>query len=181
MIKSQKLQLLHHPKNPPVLNNAVTVELATKENKLQLIYTLHNPQAGLLIPPPARPVKRDKLWQHTCCEAFLGLIDQSDYLEFNFSPSGEWVAYAFSNYREQCDWQNPPTPDISIMQTDSTLRLEAIIRLDTLPAAFQNQPLELGISTVLEDKQRNIAYLALTHATENPDFHRRDQWIRLGC
>lgn len=174
-----KLSLAIHSKTPGTLNREVAVETLLRGNKVQLIYTLQNLDRNLLIPQKAKPGRRDNLWQHTCCEAFIGIINQPHYLEFNFSPSGEWAAYAFTDYRERADWPDPAPPEIRTIKTDTDLQLEATILLDTLPEAFQHQSLELGISTVLEDKHQNLAYLALAHSQETPDFHRRDQWIRL--
>ena len=42
----------------------------------------------------------DDLWQHTCFELFIGAKNDAEYYEFNFSPSGEWAAYEFRNYRD---------------------------------------------------------------------------------
>lgn len=173
-----KLSLVNFTKNSAILNNKVTVELLLTDNKIRLIYNLENPGNNLLIPPQSSPARRDNLWQHTCCEVFIGLLHQPQYLEFNFSPSGEWAAYAFSDYREPDDWPDPEPPEIRTTQTLSGLQLEAVILPDTLPEAFRNQPLELGISTVLEDKEQHLAYLALAHSQATPDFHRRDQWIK---
>lgn len=174
-----KLSLASHSQNSKKLNNAATVKILLKNKKIRLVYSLENPNHKLLIPATAKPAQRDGLWQHTCCEAFIAIIGQPQYLEFNFSPSGEWACYAFSDYRKRTDWSDPPPPEIHTIKTDTSLQLEATILLDTLPAIFQDQLLELGISTVLEDKEQNLAYLALAHSQETPDFHRREQWIRL--
>lgn len=174
-----ELSLTDHSQNPKELNNKATVKILFKNKRIQLVYSLKNQDHNLLIPPTAEPAQQDNLWQHTCCEAFIGIINQPHYLEFNFSPSGKWAAYAFSDYRERTDWPDPAPPEIRTLKTDTSLQLGTTIWLDTLPATFQHQPLELGISTVLEDNNQNLAYLALAHSQETPDFHRRDQWVRL--
>lgn len=173
------MSLTHHTSNSLRLNNRAEVKLLLSNKKIKLIFSLDNLNNKLLIPPAKTPAQRDNLWQHLCCEAFIGIVDQPEYLEFNFSPSGEWAAYQFSDYRKRIEWNNPTPPEIHTTRTKLALLLETTIRLDTLPAIFQNQPLEIGISTVLEDKDHNLAYLALAHSQNKPDFHRRDQWIKL--
>src|SRR3979490_1310679 len=49
------------------------------------------PGAG---PPPAG------LWQHTCFEAFLAAPGVAGYYEFNFTPTLDWAAYQFTDYRD---------------------------------------------------------------------------------
>ena len=46
------------------------------------------------------PARTDELWRSTCFELFLRFDDDERYVEFNFSPSTRWAAYAFDGYRE---------------------------------------------------------------------------------
>ena len=73
---------------------------------LQLSYRLiWSPAEHTLLVPQARagdpdgPQRRDGLWQHTCFEAFFGVLGSDDYWEFNLAPSGDWNVYRFAGYR----------------------------------------------------------------------------------
>jgi len=57
----------------------------------------------LQIPATARPLPVDRLWAYTCFEAFVGRAGAPGYREFNFSPSGQWAGWTFSDYRQRDD------------------------------------------------------------------------------
>lgn len=125
--------------------------------------------------PAAQPFAgfADGLWQHTCFEAFVSTAAGSAYREFNFSPSGEWAAYAFTNYRQRdTSWQPAATPSIHVRRNDEIFELEA-----TIPASLLAIPsgaptmLHIGLSAVIETNGGTLSYWALAHAGERPDFH----------
>src|SRR5215468_2832476 len=58
---------------------------------LTINYVLTGEIVRLRIPPRGEPHRTDRLWEHTCFEAFVGVTGKSEYCEFNFSPSGEWA------------------------------------------------------------------------------------------
>ena len=64
-----------------------------------LSYTLTGDINALVLPAKSEPGRADDLWQTTCFELFLR-GEGAAYREYNFSPSGEWAAYAFDSYRE---------------------------------------------------------------------------------
>ena len=39
------------------------------------------------------------LWEDTCFECFLANGSEQRYVEFNFSPAGDWQVFRFSDYR----------------------------------------------------------------------------------
>ena len=39
------------------------------------------------------------LWEDTCFECFLANGSEQSYVEFNFSPAGDWQVFRFSDYR----------------------------------------------------------------------------------
>ncbi|HEY2921070.1 MAG TPA: DOMON-like domain-containing protein [Candidatus Binatia bacterium] len=129
--------------------------------------------------PPARPPNRvDGLWCHTCFEAFIGVKDDAAYYEFNFSPSGEWAAYAFRDYRDGGPIKdNNLDPNIAVRREVEMLELNAIIRLDRLPAMQPGASLRLGLSAVIEEIDGRITYWALKHPPGRPDFHHPDNFI----
>ncbi len=97
---------------------------------LSLRYMLSGNIARVRIPDARPSVRAERLWQHTCCEAFLREPGVTAYDELNFSPSGEWAAYSFSSYRENGSAAGDALdPNIEVCVARETLTLEATIRL----------------------------------------------------
>ena len=92
-------QLQPHPDNPSHLVKHVGVTLTFIDAGQWSISFAVNPPEGIQMPKPAQPTRQDGLWLHTCFELFVLDPENGSYLEFNFSPSGCWAAYAFDNYR----------------------------------------------------------------------------------
>ena len=139
---------------------------------LQLQYTLKADLERLRIPPPRAPRWTQQLWTHTCFEAFIRIGDMAAYHEFNFSPSGEWAAYAFERYREGRPLHEAALhPGIRTEVSGDVLRLEATVRLDRLSPQHVRAALALGLSAVIEDADGALSYWALAHPTGKPDFH----------
>jgi hypothetical protein len=128
--------------------------------------------------PPSGGV--DRLWEHTCCEIFIARKGLPAYHELNFSPSGEWAAYAFERYR-----QGEPFPGESVLKGAAAdldprvsarcaagrLELDAALRLDRLSPAHLDARLLLAVSVVVEERDGALSYWALRHPPGKPDFH----------
>jgi hypothetical protein len=144
---------------------------------LLLSYCIRGALSALKIPPHAAPIAADGLWQHTCFEAFVAVPGESAYREFNFSPSGQWAAYQFSNERLRNAaaeaTQVRVEPKMAMTQGPDTLRLEVWLAHRALPSAPTGQPLQWGLSAVVEDRSGQLSYWALHHPTARPDFHHR--------
>ena len=97
--------------------------------------------------------------------------DGPGYREFNFSPSGEWAAYAFRGYRDGDELDIELAPEIVLRQTGDRLELDAEICKDLLPPGRR---LRLGLSAVVEDADGVLSYWALRHPARKPDFHYTD-------
>src|SRR5258705_2041625 len=95
------LPLICHPATPTQEVLAVEVLVTCgADGHLALTYRVDGDVTHLVIPTPQVSGPADDLWKHTCFEAFVA-VDETAYYEFNFAPSGQWAAYAFSNYRQQ--------------------------------------------------------------------------------
>jgi hypothetical protein len=138
-----------------------------RDGTLQLAYRIEGDLARLRVPAPRTARVADKLWQHTCCELFVGELAGPGYQEFNFSPSGEWAAYRFTRYREGVPLV-APDPKIRVQRSAGRLELRAQVVLQ-LPA----KPL-IGLSAVIEEQDGTLSYWALRHAPGKPDFHHSD-------
>jgi hypothetical protein len=162
-------------------NTAVTsllVELQPlPEGRLRLRYELTGDLTQLRLPAQQAPAAVDGLWEHSCFEAFIAVEGDSGYHEFNFSPSGQWAAYAFSDYRVRSDWTVSLAPTIRFTQTDGHLLLEAVIAAADLPPNRASQPFQLGLTAVIEANDGSRSYWALHHPEAHPDFHHRAGFI----
>ena len=67
------------------------------------------------------------------------------YYEFNFSPSGEWAAYSFRGYRDGGPIQDEScSPEIAVRREADRIELDAVMRLDRLPAMRHGSLLHIG-------------------------------------
>lgn len=168
-----------HPAGVDVGVRALECTLARGEGGWQLRYALRGDVGRLVVPmPSAAPQARDGLWRHTCFEVFASCPGEEGYWEFNFSPSGDWAAYAFACERVRCAAQPPlpAPPRIQCVRLGADeLRLEVWLP-DWAPPQGAWQ---WGVSAVLEDTQGALGYWALHHPKERPDFHDRAGWRAL--
>jgi hypothetical protein len=147
----------------------------TQDNALIFTYTLTGDLPRLRIPPPRPPLRADRLWQHTCFEAFVSVQGKADYHEFNFAPSGEWAAYSFQRYRDGTPLEDDKlVPRITVRNEADQLDLDATIRLEHLATIPPNAWLRLALCAVIEDQSGKLSYWALRHPPGNPDFHHPD-------
>ena len=120
--------------------------------------------------------RTDRLWEHTCFEAFIGIRGHSAYREFNFSPSSQWAAYAFFDYRQRDEaFVCKTAPIITSQLFAGRFELIATIPASALP--HKPETLEIGLSAVVEAADLvdgRHSYWALKHPAERPDFHRRE-------
>ena len=165
------LTLHCHPTTPCSAVHSLQVAVErTADGDLRLQYALRGELAHIRIPSLQAPLATDGLWEHTCFEAFIGVQGDSGYHEFNFSPSSQWAAYAFSGYRERLAWQASDAPEVAF---GADFLLQALIPATTLPANPARKPLQLGLTAVIETVTGEKSYWALKHPTEKPDFHHR--------
>lgn len=176
------LALLRHPTTPAPVVRTIEVHAAlTAAGDLELAYCLRGDMARLLIPEPGNPVCAEALWEHTCFEAFVGCPGETAYREYNFSPSGQWAAYAFTDYRqrdETCTIFTPP--HIEARLTAGRLEIEARVAADALPPLAATVGLQIGLATVVEAADTidgSHSYWALRHPAALPDFHQRDGFV----
>ena len=167
--------LIHHPDTVDAAMKALYIGVKAQyfQGQLTLRYELQGNINNILIPEPQLTGEADGLWQHTCFEAFIAVVEESPYREFNFSPSGQWAAYAFTDYRVREEWRTSHPPSIHFACSNDHLVLTAVINEADLPPNPLKQPYRLGLTAVLETKAGELAYWALFHPSGKPDFHYR--------
>lgn len=167
--------LICHPATPAPAVSAIAVSAHFADNgALVLRYRLAAAPAALRLPAPQAPGPADNLWQYTCCEAFIAAVNGPAYQEFNFSPSGQWAAYRFSDYRQRDAAFQPATaPRIELDGGADYLELSARLDAALLP---NGRSLQLGLTAVIEAADGSKSYWALRHAAAQPDFHLRQSF-----
>jgi hypothetical protein len=164
-----------HPTTPCPAITRFEVDVANSREALELTYRVSGDISALKVPPPAASAFADGLWKHTCFEVFVGSAVESGYYEFNFSPSGAWAAYRFSDYRAQmtpvAHWQ---APAIRVSHENREFELASRIPLGELslpPRAL------LAITAVIERNDGTLSYWSLEHSAGKPDFHRKEGFV----
>lgn len=171
----QRVALVPHPSTRSTHVRGVFASVAVRtDGAIALSFRVEGPVDRLQVPSRAVPTRADGLWRHTCFEAFVQAGGGPGYCELNFSPSGEWAAYAFRRYRDPEILQVGADPMIVVEREAHRLDLRAVARVADLPAWEGWVALRLGLSAVLEDRHGALSYWALRHPAGAPDFHHRD-------
>lgn len=160
--------LLRHPESRGDAVSSVKARVSRRLKELAVTYVIEGHIDRLRIPQPRAPRFADGLWRHTCCEIFVARAESPAYHELNFSPSGEWAAYAFSGYRKSVPFSDEAlNPRIEVRTAADRLELDAFIRCDA-------GKISVGLSAVIEELDGSLSYWALGHAPGKPDFHHAD-------
>lgn len=139
--------------------------------ELQMTFRVNGEIPRILLSPPDERRAAKELWRHTCFETFVAIDGDPAYHEFNFAPTGDWMVYAFSSYRNGGPVANEMMrPQIGVRSTASRLELDAVVRLDALSAAHTSVSLRIGLSAIIESSD-GLSYWALRHPAGKPDFH----------
>jgi len=167
----REIALSPHPSCAPASIHAVSVRVQTGADGLALVYRLRGDPTGLRWLPAQAGERRDELWRHTCCEAFLREPEAVAYQEWNFAPSGAWACYRFDDYRSGMAPAAVAAPPIVTERDSGELRVET--RLSRPRGAT---PLRLALAVVIEAADGGVSYWALRHAPGRPDFHHPDNF-----
>ena len=133
-------------------------------------YRLTGELSQLAIPHRWRSQRAERLWEHTCFEAFIAPGSGARYFELNFSPSTQWAAYELDGYRQGMRaLVLANAPSIVVAEAAGELSVTASVELGAFPEA--PWPWRIGLAAVVEDRAGGHAYFALEHPREKPDFH----------
>ncbi len=165
------ISLRCHPATPAETVTEITVEYEIQpDGKLWLRYFVDCDIDNLALPLLAEPQRTDGLWKTSCFELFLRQPGSSSYFEFNFSPSSQWAAYRFDDYRESMtDWQTT-MPEIYDDASETHFALETTCSLP----GMGHKAWEASLSAVIHERGDVKSYWALEHPLGDPDFHHRD-------
>ena len=146
--------------------------------RLRVRYSLAGDIHSVLLPAESgNPSRKGELWKQTCLEFFLALKGRPRYWEFNFSPSGDWNVYRMEGYR-RIDFREEASiqhvrPEISRGSDGLTLD----IAVDISSIVQDGESLEMSVTAVIQTKDGNETYWALTHPASQADFHDRRGFI----
>ena len=173
----KSFQLIPYPASDlPKIN--ISGEIERMKNRLSIRYIVAGEIDAILLPTPTNvPSRKHDLWRATCFEFFIAPKDQSQYWEFNMSPSGNWNVYAMDAYRqvnmrEETRFTQLP---FEFKKTNAEILLD--ISVDLNPILQHDQVLQIGITTIIQTMDGNESYWALAHPGQQADFHLRDSFI----
>ena len=161
-----------HPMSEKGFVDAIAVHVDRAEGGcLTIKFTLHGVIDRVHFPEATQPERTDGLWKDTCFELFCGRADDGSYVEFNFAPSGQWAAYAFTGYREGMTELACTQPHIDCTAGEGIFEMTVTV---DLPESLRAVDAMAGFSAVIADKHGRIAYWALAHPPGKADFHHKD-------
>lgn len=119
------------------------------------------------------PRRKDRLWEETCLELFIGTTDSAGYWEFNLSPAGHWNVYRFDRYREGIR-EEPAIASLpfKVRREPEELILTAEIGTGKIVPAGKDVAGTVAAVIRTIDGGKNL--WAMAHPGSRPDFHRRD-------
>jgi hypothetical protein len=156
-----------HPRTPCSAVDEVVVDVSVAaDGVLVLRWAIVGELERMRIPAPGSRLDPERLWAHTCCESFVAPASGEDYVEWNFSPTGQIALFAFSEYRKRTTAPTIVAHSV-VTRIGRELRLEARVPL-------HEQRVRLSLTAVVEDADGALSYWALRHPRDRPDFHDPD-------
>lgn len=148
--------------------------VARGPGKLLLTYSMAGDLDRIVLAEPAQCIsRRHELWRRTCFEAFFAIPGQTAYWEGNFSSSGDWNLYRFTDYRQGMrEEQRPDQPLCHAVAGKS--RLEVSCELDIHDLCSDLAVISIGLACVVLETNGRLSYWAIDHnGAARPDFHDR--------
>ncbi len=168
-MRRMRRALTLHPDGHCEAVTAIEVDAVRSQGGgLMLAYSVRGAIGDLALPECTLPMRTDKLWKHTCFEAFIRTGAGDAYYEFNFAPSTQWAAYRFDSYRVGMSIAYEiALPTAEVTRFDERFELRVPLSLSNLTSS----PWHMALSAVIEETNGNTSYWALAHAPGKPDFH----------
>jgi hypothetical protein len=163
------IPLVAHPSTPGE-GIAVAADARRDGACLRLAYRIEGALERVILPGEGEPRRADRLWEHTCVEAFVGDVGSPAYVEVNVAPSRAWAVYAFSAYREAVA---APTIEPETRVRRAAGAIEAWVTLP-LSEELESASLRVGLAAVIEIVGGGCTFWALRHPPGRPDFHHAD-------
>ena len=161
-----RYSLTPHPDHPLLGVSGVTVDVRVIDGGGVLLTYAVDGGKAVMWPERTSAVRSDGLWRTTCFELFLMFDDEEHYVEFNFSPSGAWAAYAFDGYRDgMADLPRDVIPHVE--------RTVDGVAVDCDLGGLPHGELLMSLTAVIEEQGARRSFWALQLPPGAPDFHHR--------
>jgi hypothetical protein len=175
--RSQKMRrsLVLHPDCRCDALRLLEVEAARPQpDLLELRFRLEGEVSKLRLPPLLPQERTDRLWEHSCLEAFVRPDSGQEYYELNFAPSSQWAAYRFAKYRSgMVEALEVEASRIECVAAADLFEVSLAIRLSQIAEAAWR----VALSAVIEEEGDRKSYWALHHPPGKADFHHPDSFI----
>ena len=148
---------------------AITAAIAPTAGGCTAEFRIEGDIGRIIVPGPGTGERRDELWKTTCCEFFWQPIGGSTYYEFNLSPSGDWAAYRFDEYRQ--GMSDIPVEAITVACSLSRQGDLGVLVVKADIAADFASPAQVGLTAVIEHDDGELQYWSLAFPPGKPDFH----------
>jgi hypothetical protein len=155
--------------------------IARRADTLSIRYEVRGNLSRVSVPAATEaPRRKDRLWEETCLEFFLGMADSPEYWEFNLSPSGNWNVYRFARYREGMR-EETAFASLPLDVRRDAQELVLTVEIDAGRIVPTGSALTVMAAAVIGTFEVRNSHWAPVHTATRPDFHRRDPfaWIRL--
>ncbi len=167
------IHLIPFEKTAQTAKYKLLTELRLIPSGLALRYFVRGPIAEIHLPKPVKAgAYQEGLWEETCFEVFLQSEGSSSYIEWNFSPSGNYWNMGFSGPRIRDEQFSSlrPLKEIQVKFSETELQLEVEVPLIRLPC-------QLAACTILKFRDQSSSHWALKHADSKPNFHNPKSWV----
>jgi hypothetical protein len=84
--------------------------------------------------------------------------------------------FHLSDYRHGIQ-EEPAFQELPFSVQQKPERLMLSLNVDLTDIVLRDQPLEVGISAVLQPRDGRLSFWALTHKGDEPDFHNRQGFV----
>src|SRR5438045_7356229 len=122
--------LVAHPDTARHAVSGIAVEVRLVAPTLLCNHSLHGDIGRVRVSGAGAGRRADGLWQHTCFEAFIAAQGGAGYYEFNFSPTLDWAAYQFTDYRDGMTPANlTQAPGLQVRRSADQFELTATVHL----------------------------------------------------
>jgi hypothetical protein len=175
MVQTFELVSFPDPKTPEI---RITGKISRDKNILAVSYLVSGKVGDILIPKAvSRPGRGQELWLTTCFEFFLAIPGQTEYWEFNLSPSGEWNVFYMNAYRRMGFREEVRIPELMpgvFLDESGSYWMSTVV--DLHPIFKAEKRLQTGITTVIQTLDGHTTYWALAHPRTQADFHSRESF-----
>ncbi len=158
-------QLILHPSCAPGPIKRISAAIQPTPDGCRARFLMEGDVGRIKVPMHVHGQRQDNLWKNTCFEIFWQPEGGTYYREFNLSPSSQWAAYDFDDFRLNSRDAPVGAMAIACSAHDAKLELEASL------ASELSTPADVALNAVVEDLEGNIQFWALAFPDGKPEFH----------